>query len=252
MLITNLTQKQKKMPEVIFNGSDGMLEGRYFHNNTPKAPVALVLHPHPLHGGTMNNKVSYNIFKAFVNNGFSVLRFNFRGVGKSEGKFDDGIGELVDATVAMDWLQTQNPTSNIFWIAGFSFGSWIALQLLMRRPEVLSFIAVSPPANNQDFSFLSPCAASGLILQGMDDTIVPEKHPAKLANKLAMQKDIDIDYLTVDDADHFFTNKINILEKHLNDYIEQRLTMDQDIISKRRIGKRKRKSRQPKKIITPS
>ena len=94
----------------------------------------------------MNNKIAYSIYKNLVNNGFSVLRFNFRGVGKSQGKFDDGIGELADATTAMDWLQDQNQNSSIFWVAGFSFGSWIALQLLMRRPEIMSFITVSPPA----------------------------------------------------------------------------------------------------------
>ena len=234
------------MPEIIFNGPSGRLEGRYFHNNNPKSPVALVLHPHPLHGGTMNNKVSYNIFKAFVNNGFSVLRFNYRGVGKSQGKYDDGIGELTDATVAMDWLQSQNPGANIYWIGGFSFGAWIAMQLLMRRPEIMGFVAVSPPANNYDFSFLSPCAVSGLMLQGNKDTIVPEEHVAKLADKLAAQKNIEIDYQVIPEADHFFRDKIDILEKLLNEYIEQRVAIDKDIISKRRVGKRRRKSRKSK------
>jgi len=234
------------MPEIIFNGPSGRLEGRYFHNPDPKSPVALVLHPHPLHGGTMNNKVSYNIFKAFVNNGFSVLRFNYRGVGKSQGKYDDGIGELTDATVAMDWLQSQNPNASIYWVGGFSFGSWIAMQLLMRRPEIMGFVSVSPPANNYDFSFLSPCAVSGLILQGNKDTIVPEEHVAKLADKLAAQKNIEIDYQVIADADHFFRDKTEILAKHLNEYITQRITVDQDIISKRRVGKRRRKSRKSK------
>jgi alpha/beta superfamily hydrolase len=73
------------MPEVIISGPAGRIEGRYHQNINPKAPVALVLHPHPLHGGTMNNKITSNIYKAFVSNGFSVLRINFRGVGRSEG-----------------------------------------------------------------------------------------------------------------------------------------------------------------------
>ena len=106
------------MPEIIFNGPSGRLEARYYHSKEAKAPVALVLHPHPLHGGTMNNKVVYSLFKALVNQGFSVLRFNFRGVGKSQGEYDDGIGELEDATCAMDWLQDQNPDATIHWIAG--------------------------------------------------------------------------------------------------------------------------------------
>ena len=77
---------------------------------------------------------------------------------------------------------------------GFSFGAWIAMQLLMRRPEIMGFVSISPPANNYDFSFLAPCTASGLIVQGNKDTIVPEEHPAKLAEKLSAQKNIEIDY----------------------------------------------------------
>src|SRR6056300_1092611 len=96
------------MPEVIINGPAGRIEGRYHQNPDPKAPVALVLHPNPMHGGTMNNKVTYNMYKNFVDNGFSVLRFNFRGVGRSQGEFDKGIGELQDATVALNWLHNQN------------------------------------------------------------------------------------------------------------------------------------------------
>ena len=82
------------MPEVIISGPDGKIEGRYHKNSDPKAPIALILHPHPLHGGTMNNKIVYRAYKNFANNGFTTLRINFRGVGKSEGKFDNGEGEL--------------------------------------------------------------------------------------------------------------------------------------------------------------
>jgi len=237
------------MPEIIFNGPEGRLEGRYYHSNEPKAPVALVLHPHPLHGGTMNNKVAYSLFKAFVDNGFSVLRFNFRGVGKSQGKYDDGIGELSDATTAMDWLQAQNPTSNIFWIGGFSFGSWIAMQLLMRRPEIMGFVSISPPANKYDFSFLAPCTASGLIVQGNKDSIVPEESAAKLADKLSLQKNIEIDYSLIEGADHFFRDKMDELSECLTSYIEKRVKVDMDIVSKRRVGKRRRKSRKSKLSI---
>ena len=89
------------MPEVIFNGSDGRLEGRYVHGEGPTAPLAVILHPHPLHGGTMNNRIVYTLFQMFVRRGFSVLRFNFRGVGRSQGEFDHGQGELRDAAAAL-------------------------------------------------------------------------------------------------------------------------------------------------------
>jgi len=93
------------MTEVLFNGHAGRLEGRYHQSENPSAPIALILHPHPQYGGTMNNKVVYTLFSCFQNLGFSVLRFNFRSVGRSQGNFEDGPGELSDATVALDWLE---------------------------------------------------------------------------------------------------------------------------------------------------
>ena len=97
------------MSEVLFNGHAGRLEGRYHQSDKPGAPIALILHPHPQYGGTMNNKVVYSLFSCFEKLGFSVLRFNFRSVGRSQGEFEDGPGELSDATVALDWLQSVNP-----------------------------------------------------------------------------------------------------------------------------------------------
>ena len=119
----------------------------------------------------MNNPVSVQLFHLFMKRGFSVLRFNFRGVGRSQGEFDAGIGELADAATALDWLQSTNPTASQCWVAGYSFGAWIGMQLLMRRPETDGFISVSPPTNTYDFSFLAPCPASGLILHGSADTV---------------------------------------------------------------------------------
>lgn len=206
----------------MFNGPEGRLEGKYVHANRKSPPVALILHPHPLHGGTMNNKVVYNTYKAFVENNFSVLRINFRGVGKSQGKFDHGIGELTDAATALDWLQLQNPDSNSYWIAGFSFGAWIAMQLLMRRPEIQHFIAISPPANKYDFSFLSPCPASGIIIQGDNDSIVNEESVNELYEKISKQKNAEVDYSVIHKADHFFRNKMDELNEILMDYIKNR------------------------------
>ncbi len=85
------------MPEVIFPGPEGRLEGRYHPQKEKDAPIAIILHPHPQFGGTMNNRVVYNLHYAFLNMGFTVLRFNFRGVGRSQGEYDQGIGELSDA-----------------------------------------------------------------------------------------------------------------------------------------------------------
>jgi alpha/beta superfamily hydrolase len=207
------------MPEVIFNGPEGRLEGRYSHSKTPNAPIALALHPHPQHGGTMNNKIVHAIYQTFVRRGFSTLRFNFRGVGRSQGSFDRGEGELSDAAAALDWLQTYNPNAQACWIGGFSFGAWIGMQLLMRRPEIDGFIAIAPPANLYDFSFLAPCPSSGLILQGDKDSIVPLDAVQKLVTKLSHQRDIKIDYRIVPGGDHFFHDKAETLAQHIDQYL---------------------------------
>src|SRR6516164_7352173 len=207
------------MPEVIMNGPEGRLEGRYQHGEGTNAPIALMLHPHPQHGGTMNNKVIYTLYQAFAERGFSVLRFNFRGVGRSQGRFDRGEGELSDAAAALDWLQTYNPNASACWIAGFSFGAWIGMQLLMRRPEIESFIAVAPPANVYDFTFLAPCPSSGLILQGDQDTVVPVESVQRLVNKLSHQRDIKIDFRKIPGADHYFADRLETIASHVDGYI---------------------------------
>ena len=215
------------MPDVIFNGPEGRLEGRYHHSKQAGAPIALMLQPHPQHGGTMNNKVVYTLFHAYVRRGFSVLRFNFRGVGRSQGSFDRGEGELSDAASALDWLQTYNQGATACWIAGFSFGAWIGMQLLMRRPEISGFISVAPPANMHDFSFLAPCPSSGLIIHGEKDDVVPEPAVAKLVTKLSSQRGITIDYRLVPDAGHFFQNEMEELEGHVDSYLATALAANE-------------------------
>lgn len=211
------------MPEVIFNGSDGRLEGRYVHGEGPTPPLAIVLHPHPLHGGTMNNRVVHAMFKIFQRRGFSTLRFNFRGVGRSQGEFDHGQGELRDAAAALDWMQLHNPNSSGVWVAGFSFGAWIAMQLLMRRPEIQGFVCASLPANLYDFSFLAPCPASGLIVHGEKDAVIPTESVHKLVNKLSQQRGITIDFECIEDTDHLFSGAIEELETICENYLDKRL-----------------------------
>ncbi len=213
------------MPEVMINGPEGRLEARYHHAEGPNAPIALVLHPHPQHGGTMNNKLVYTVYHIFKERGFSVLRFNFRGVGRSQGRFDNGLGELSDAAAALDWMQTINPNAEFCWISGFSFGAWVAMQVLMRRPEIHSFIAVAPPANMFDFTFLAPCPSSGLIIHGARDDLVPESDVATLAQKLQNQRHIEIDYRVIKGANHLFDEKIEILGKNIESYLDENMAI---------------------------
>lgn len=207
------------MPEIIFNGPAGRLEGRYYHSKTPNAPLALILHPSPERGGTMNNKISYLMFQAMVARGFSALRFNFRGVGRSQGVFDRGEGELSDAAAALDWMQEINQNAPYVWVGGFSFGAWIGMQLLMRRPEIAGFLSVAPPADEFDFTFLAPCPSSGLIIQGTRDNVVQQDAVQKLVERLKSQKGIKIDHRMVEGANHFFHEKTDALISHVHDHM---------------------------------
>jgi hypothetical protein len=214
------------MPELIINGPAGRLEARYHHEPANDSPIALILHPHPQFGGTMNNQIVYSLYYTFAQRGFSVLRFNFRGVGRSQGFWDGGPGELADAASALDWLQIVKPDAKYCWIAGVSFGTWIAMQLLMRRPEIDGFICVAPPSNLYDFSFLAPCPSSGLMINGDKDRVVPSNSVAELTTKLKTQRGIKIDHEIIPGANHFFENKTDELEKAVGAYLEMRLIKD--------------------------
>lgn len=211
------------MPDITFTGPDGRIEGKYFQAQDINAPIALVLHPHPQHGGTMNNKVTYRMYESFARCGFNVLRFNFRGVGNSEGEFDHGVGELMDAAAALDWLHAQHPRTRGIWISGFSFGAWIMFQLLMRRPDVDRFLAVSPPFGMYDHSFISPCPNSGFVIAGSNDEITPNESIEQQLKRTVRQDGTKIHYSRIEGADHFYTSHQDELSRLLCQYIKSNL-----------------------------
>jgi alpha/beta superfamily hydrolase len=213
------------VPEVIFPGPEGRLEGRYQPASRARAPVAIILQPHPQQG-TMNHPITMALYNTFVRRGFATLRFNFRGVGRSQGVFDNGIGELSDAASALDWMQQFNPEASTTWVGGFSFGAWIGMQLLMRRPEIRGFLSIAPPANMYDFTFLAPCPSSGLIVDGEADEVVTGVSVQKLVDKLKTQRHITIDHATIPRANHFFEHEMPDLMKVVDGYLDMRLSAD--------------------------
>ena len=206
-----------KIVEVFIPGPAGRMEAKYYKSEKITSPIALVLQPHPQYGGTMNNKVVVDTFHTFMENGFSVCRVNFRGVGKSDGEFDNGQGELADAAAALDWLERENFDNSQCWVSGFSFGSLIAMQLLMRRPEIYRFIAICPQPNIYDFNFLAPCPSSGMVLYSSNDQLVPPDATKTLETKLKNQKSINVDFVKIEGANHFFAGK----DKEFNGAIEK-------------------------------
>jgi alpha/beta superfamily hydrolase len=176
----------------------------------------------------MQDRVSVQLYKLFVEHEFAVLRFNFRGIGRSQGVFDNGMGELSDAASALDYLQSLNPTAEQCWVGGYSFGAWVGLQLLMRRPEINGFLAISPPANHYDLSFLAPCPASGIILYGTRDNVTTAADMERVVSRIRTQKNIKVDYSAIDGANHFYfgpgeRDLLPDMEKKARAYLERRL-----------------------------
>ncbi len=211
--------------EVFIPGPCGRIQAKYYKSKQQGAPLALVLQPHPQYGGTMNNRIVYETYNCFYKNNFSVIRINFRGVEKSDGIFDNGQGELSDAATALDWIEKENPGYSQCWIAGFSFGALICMQLIMRRPEVNKFIAISPQPDVYDFTFLAPCPISGLVVHGKNDELVKLDSLLNLKKRLSMQKNIEVKFNPIVDANHFYKNKEKELSSTISGYIKEKMSI---------------------------
>jgi alpha/beta superfamily hydrolase len=165
--------------------------------------VAVVCHPHPLYGGTMHNKVAHRVASALFARGGAVMRFNFRGVGRSEGVHDRGRGELQDALVVLDTLRRRHPEAKV-WSAGFSFGSWVASRLAASEPSVEQLILVAPPVHTQTFDELRGSPVRKLVLQGTADTICKPENLARVYPTWAEPKRL----VEIPGAGHFFDRQL--------------------------------------------
>ena len=211
--------------EIFIPGPSGRIQAKYVKNKQQGSPIALVLQPHPQYGGTMNNRIVYETYNCFYKNGFSVIRINFRGVEKSDGVFDNGQGELSDAAAALDWIEKENPDYGQCWVSGFSFGSLICMQLIMRRPEVNNFIALSPQPNVYDFSFLAPCPTSGQVIYSENDELVTKDSIIELDNRIKNQKGVEVNFSKIKNSNHFFKNKEKELASEIEKYIKDKTAL---------------------------
>ena len=182
---------------------------------------AVISHPHPLYGGNFQNEIVESLFRELPNSGIATLRYNFRGVGKSDGAFTEGEGELNDASVSLDWLQKKNEDFRSCWIVGFSFGAWIGFQTLMRRPEVDGLILIAPPVNLYDFNFLSPCPIKTLIVRAEQDEIVKRDNLKEFFETFKKQKNAEVSMETISKSNHLFEGKLDPLMNTLNKYIQK-------------------------------
>jgi uncharacterized protein len=166
------------------NGAAGRIEALATCPARERKPGACVAicHPHPLHGGTMHNKVVQTLARGFGDLGLRTLRFNFRGVGASAGAHDQAIGETDDTVVMLEWLGAQRPQDEL-WLAGFSFGAYVAMRAAARFP-VARVVAVAPAVHLYDFASIPAPRVPWLVIQGDDDEIVPAGEVHKWAEGL--------------------------------------------------------------------
>ncbi|MHA7859474.1 MAG: alpha/beta hydrolase [Henriciella sp.] len=216
------------MAEMLIQGPQGRIEARYTPPPYEGASIALILHPHPRAGGTMQDPITIRLYQMFEEKGFGVLRFNTRGVGRSQGVYDQGVGELEDAAFVLDYMENLTESPRYVWCAGYSFGAWITLQLLMRRPEIDGFLAIAPPANHYDLSFLAPCPASGLIISGESDAISKPSDVERALTKVRIQKGEEIERASIPGANHFFQDKHDELIDLCSAYVDRRLIEDEE------------------------
>ena len=184
------------------------------------AMAAVVCHPHPLFGGTMHNKVVYNAAKALDAQGLAVLRFNFRGTGRSEGKHDKGIGEQDDVRAALDFLAKEFPKTPLL-VGGFSFGCWVGLRVGCEDPRVKLLIGLGAPVNSTDFSFLAQCGKPKLFAHGEKDQF---GDPAKL-KRVVDAAPGENSVVIVSDADHFFAGKLEQLDSAITAWMKEHVSV---------------------------
>ena len=173
----------------------------------------IVTHPHPLYGGDMYNPVVETIVETFNDHGFSTLRFNFRGVGGSQGNYDDGIGELRDVYNAFTFL-TESGIHNIY-IAGYSFGAWVNAHISHEVANYAEMIMVSPPVAVMDFTFCQKILGLKLVVSGSRDEIAP----AEQIKKAVPTWNSDTTVKIIPDADHFYSGYLDDLAATLDTYI---------------------------------
>ena len=202
-------------------GPAGRLEALLWTSPQARPALAgLVCHPHPLFGGTMHNKVVFQVARALHDLGLPVLRFNFRGAGLSEGVHDKGKGEQDDVRAALSYLAQELPDVPEV-LAGFSFGAWVGLRVGCEDRRVSALIGLGLPVNNADFSYLvSPdsCSKPRLFLQGTQDQFGAKEPVAALVKSMPAPTQL----VFVDGVDHFFAGKLDEVSRAITEWMKSR------------------------------
>lgn len=207
--------KSARKENLIIAGPAGPLEALLEVPEDDAAGIAVVCHPHPLYGGTMLNKVAHTLARSFVSSGFQCLRFNFRGVGKSAGEFDEGNGETEDALAAVDWIRLRSPDLPL-WLAGFSFGAAVAVRgSLQANPAGL--VSIAPAVTRFAGNLEAQPQCPWLVVQGDQDELVDIDETVRWVDALEPGPEL----LVMEGAEHFFHGRLVELRGVVERFIEQ-------------------------------
>jgi alpha/beta superfamily hydrolase len=182
--------------------------------------VALVLHPHPLGGGTMHNKVVFRAASALSDSGLITLRINFRGVGQSTGEHDEGRGELEDVRAGLDYLEEKYRDLGVT-LCGFSFGARVGLEVGISDDRVGNLISIGTPVDKYDFSFLEACRKSILFVHGDRDEFGELAKLKKIVAKLEPHTQVQLS--VIKNADHFFEGRLDELKRVIKEWVMKQL-----------------------------
>ena len=187
--------------------------------SAPVRGVALVLHPHPLGGGTMHNKVVFRASSALNEAGLVTVRINFRGVGQSTGGYDEGRGELHDVRAGLDYLETNYPHRPIT-VCGFSFGAWVGLEAGIADNGVADLVSIGTPVNKYDFSFLEDCFKPLLFVHGDRDEFGDVEQLKELVSRL--EESTLVQLTVIKGAGHFFEGHLDELKRVITEWAKGR------------------------------
>jgi alpha/beta superfamily hydrolase len=204
----------KPLRHVDIFSSAGRLEALYRELQDP-AGIAVICHPHPLGGGTLHNKVVFRAARGLENANIATLRFNFRGVGASSGKHDEGEGEQDDLIAAIEWAKRKHPGKKLI-VGGFSFGAWVASRVACELPEVDAIFLIGTPVNKYDFGHLRRCEKPILFVHGTQD----EHGDVEKLEKLAQQVR-NAESVIVTGADHFFSKQLDAVDETIRAWAEE-------------------------------
>ena len=204
----------KPLRHVDLYSSAGRLEALYRELQDP-AGIAVICHPHPLGGGTLHNKVVFRAARGLENANIATLRFNFRGVGASGGKHDQGEGEQEDVMAAIEWARRKHPGKKLI-VGGFSFGAWVASRVACELPEVDAIFLIGTPVNKYDFGYLRQCEKPILFLHGASD----EHGDVEKLEKVAQQVR-NAETVIVTGADHFFAKQLDTVDETIRVWAEE-------------------------------